>query len=441
MSRRVKLIRADDGEPLPSGTEVFVYPYGGTRLTVGEDGLLEVPGSWVTLNVHLRGGSAVGDRLCSQVIGPEDAGDPLVLAVDEDRDSIRLVATGTPDPDGLKPRPASPPPMGFERTSPAPSNLTGHRLIERAGVRTFFGVAPLLELLSDRRVTEPELRAAVAMVDTVGGNMTRQLRNLGVKNRRADFVHSRKDAPEYDARMRAWLDEHRARGIYAEYSFTDEPGRNDENRRGDGYSRSDNSMDGESRLSVSLMKRMVDRELGRYKLAGPNADMGEALVIEIGNEPWEYMDTATGTAIYDQIGKHDFRNRWVSNAQSETVEPRAGSPVFVHMSSEMPRGTREIMDRIARVRSKAEGKPVVLDFDGARMWDRAGGSDPFKGMSNYLEVIEECARVGVGVIVHLTQPYLPHRPFEEVELPAPFAGKRRWRTIDAVARAARAWGL
>jgi len=435
---RVKIIRASDGVPIPRGTEVFIYAYNGKRLLVGEDGMVDVPYGWCALNVHLRGGSAFGDRLCSQVIGPEDVGDPLVLAVDEDRDSIRLVTT--PDPGALKPRPATPPPMGFERTNP-PTNLTGHRLLTRAGVNTFFGVAPLLNLLGDRRVTEAELRTTVAMVDTVGGNMTRQLRNLGVQNRRQDFVHSGKDAAEYGRRMRVWLDEHRARGIYAELSFTDEPGRNDEDRRGDGYSRSDNSMDGEDRLSVSLMDRMLSRELGRYKLTGQDATLGEALVIEIGNEPWEYMSPELGGEIYDRLGKADFRNRFMSNAQSEIAAPAHGSPVFVHMSSEMPRDTRSIMGRIAFVRASAEGKPVVLDFDGARMWDRASGDDRFRGMDNYLEVIEECALHGVGVIVHLTEPYLPHRPFEEVELPALFAGKRRWRTIDAVAEAAKAWGL
>lgn len=342
---------------------------------------------------------------------------------------------------GLKPRPAVAPPMGFRRTEP-PTNLDGGSLIELAGVRTFVGFA-FLNAMNDLRITTEGLENIMAAVHTVGGNVFRVLRNLGIKNRREDFLHSSHHDFNVDCRF-PLLAEGRARGVYLLECFTDEPGRNDPARRGPGYSRADNSLDGESVLTVSLMRKMVDRELGAYRIGGAWELYGQAHLLEIANEAVpSWLSAETNRRIYEELGKNGWANRFTSNTNRVDGSHLYldGTPITVHAHPYVPRGPQGVINYCKEISRKAKGKPVVFDFDGTRLWQNT--SEEFPGLSQALEIVRACAANGIGVIANLTEPYMPWDPEVVVELPAPFpeSNDRRITTLEAMRRFTAAAGI
>lgn len=375
---------------------------------------------------------------------------PLFLILDARRDEAIVLPwdggappdLGMPPEDGkLLPRPERAPNMEFKRTNPPFNQEGGEPLITLGrGIRNLVGFADL-GMLSNAHVTEDGLRTFVAATHSVGGDVVRFLKDLGVKNDRPAFIHSTN--PAWRRRLRAVLDEGRARGVWALVCAFDEPERNTEERRGPGYSKRDNSLRGHDRLTASLAVQIVNEDFGWTVGEG----LRSALIVEGANEGVpSWFPTDVATALYERAGKSHLP-RFISNANSldggRSWIYEAGSPITLHMHDYMPTEPRELVRLCLRVSERFEGKPIVLDSDGRRLWKHHPGDDSFRGWDASLEAFQALTEAGIGVIAMFTGPFQPHDPFREITLPSPFpsSNDRTITTWEAMRRIAKACGL
>lgn len=340
-----------------------------------------------------------------------------------------VVVDPTPGDTPQRPQPA--PVMGFERVV---RGLTGHGLV-RGELLVGGG---LLALLSDRRIGREQIERVMAMFASCGMNLCRNLRNLGIHDTwggREHFVHSVAHAAEWRQRLGWLLESGAAWGVYQQVCWFDEPARNDADRRGRGYSRDDNTIDGKAELTVSLARKILTREAGHLQ-------MHPALIVEIANEPEpSWADHQTLTRIHDEIAKPRETSGWravVSNARWDREskdDPKgiwstAGAVTWVHMHSYTPRKTKDLMRFLGRFQQRVD-KIVGLSTDGVRIWE----------LPNALEIVREVVAAGYCLDVMANPPMDFVDVDADVKLPEAWEGHRTWTTRGIYERIAEAAGL
>lgn len=303
-------------------------------------------------------------------------------------------------------------------------------------------------MLCDRQVTMDGLETAVRLVSELSGGrggVFRFFLCLGLYGRRDDFIHYQKNKEEFGERLAHVIQCGREYGVYPQPCWFDEPARNDRDRRGAGYDRSDNSLLGANRLTLDVAERVLELVWGEVTKHVPEDVIEEVVLDEVANEPdptWvtpeehdriaQYLSSSGSMVcsntrhVRDQDQRYaswPYRNglvRWL-HLEPASNPPNNRIPSSKIAEAYLEAGAPACAERM-QGRAKKWGAPVGFSTDGVRLLDER--TYPLRDIA---AAISLSGPAPISVEVMANYPMKPWAPDEEIPLGFDIGGQ--WHPV------------